>query len=224
MSIATLIIGNSGTGKTASLRNLDPKQVLMIQTIKKPLPFRAPGWDVFNNETKQGTVFASRKATHIIAGIKKVKDLGKSIVIIDDWQYQAAGHYMDKALETGYAKFTAMAKDMWDVAQAAIEADNDVRIYFLTHSQSDEYGGNTKMKTLGKMLDEKVTIEGLFSTVLRSHVSDGKYTFSTQNDGSDTVKSPMGLFSEVMIDNDLNEIDNKICEYYGINKEVVKNE
>ena len=216
MSIATLVIGESGTGKSASLRNLDPEKVLLLQTIKKPLPFKSTEWKPFNTETKKGTVFATRKASHMIAAIKKAKEIGKTIVIIDDWQYQAAGQFMDRSSEKGFDKFTEMARDMWMVASAAIEADDDLRVYFLTHSQSDEYGGSVKMKTLGKLLDDKITMEGLFSIVLRSHVREGDYYFTTQNDGNDTVKSPMGLFEEFEIENDLNKIDEQICEYYGI--------
>jgi hypothetical protein len=216
MSIATLIIGQSGTGKSASLRNLDPSKVLLLQTIKKPLPFKSVKWKPFDGEAKTGSIYVTRDPRAMIAGITKAKAIGKSIVIIDDWQYQMAGQFMDRSGDKGYDKFTELAKGMWDVAQAAINGDDELRVYFLTHSQQDEYGGNVKMKTLGKLLDEKVTIEGLFTTVLRSHVKDGRYHFTTQNDGSDTVKSPMGLFDSVEIDNDLAMIDKKICEYYGI--------
>lgn len=216
MSISTLIIGQSGTGKSTSLRNLDPNKVLLLQTIKKPLPFKSVNWKPFDGKEKTGSVYATRDPRAMIAGITKAHEFGKSIVIIDDWQYQMAGQFMDRSGDKGYDKFTEMAKGMWDVAQAAISSHDDLRVYFLTHSQQDEYGGNVKMKTLGKMLDEKVTVEGLFTTVLRSHVQDGRYYFTTQNDGSDTVKSPMGLFDAIEIDNDLAVIDQKICDYYGI--------
>jgi hypothetical protein len=216
MSIATLIIGNSGTGKSTSLRNLDPANVLLIQTIKKPLPFKSVGWKPYNKETKEGSVYISRDPRAMVTGITKAKEMGKSIVIIDDWQYQMAGQFMDRSAEKGYDKFTDLAKGMWDVAQAALSGDDSLRVYFLTHSQQDEYGSNVKMKTLGKLLDEKVTIEGLFTIVLRSHVQDGRYFFTTQNDGTDTVKSPIGLFESFEIDNDLKEIDGLICNYYGI--------
>lgn len=216
MSISTLIIGQSGTGKSASMRNLDPAKVLLIQTIRKPLPFKSTGWELATKDNPSGNIVVTRSASNIIRAIGKAKELGKSIVVIDDWQYQMAGQFMDKAMDKGYDKFTQMAKDMWDIAQAAIHADDDLRVYFLSHSQQDEYGAGVKMKTLGKLLDEKITVEGMFTVVLRSHVADGRYFFTTQNDGNDTVKSPMGLFEELEIDNDLAEIDKKICEFYNI--------
>ena len=152
----------------------------------------------------------------MIAGIKKASEISKEIVVIDDWQYQMAGQFMDKSGEKGFDKFTELAKDMWDVAQAAISAGDNIRVYILTHSQADEYGANVRMKTLGKLLQEKLTVEGLFTTVLRSHVRDGEYYFTTQNDGSDTVKSPLGLFDSMEIENDLNKIDEAICNYYQL--------
>lgn len=224
MSIATLILGNSGTGKSTSLRNLDPAKVLLLQAIKKPLPFRAKGWDTFNTTDKTGSVFVTDKAAHIQAAISKAKSIGKEIVIIDDFQYILANEFMRRVtdIEKGNAafqKFNEIAKAAWDVMNAAIGADDDLRVYILSHSQSDEYGGNVKIKTVGKLLDEKVVLEGMLTIVLRSHVKEGKYFLTTQNDGSDTVKSPMGLFEDLEIDNDLAAIDKKICEYYEIGEQ-----
>ena len=215
MSISTLIIGESGTGKTASMRNLDPSKTLLIQTISKPLPFKSADWKRWDKEKGTGSILVLNNAQHIQMAINSAKDMGKEIVIIDDFQYQMASNFMASAMEKGFDKFNVLAKDIWDICTTAINADDDLRIYFLTHSQSDDFG-HTKMKTLGKLLDDKVTMEGLFTTVLRTNVNDGNYTFLTHNSGNDTVKSPMGLFEENEIDNDLSIIDNAICEYYGI--------
>ena len=96
------------------------------------------------------------------------------------------------------------------------------RVYILAHTQNDDYG-RTKIKTIGKMLDEKITLEGMFTICLRTHVKDDAYQFSTPNNGSDTVKSPMGLFEQDFIDNDLAAIDRIICDYYGISESAVEN-
>lgn len=124
---------------------------------------------------------------------------------------------MNRAKETGFTKFTEIGLHAYNVIQAAINDAPDLRVYILSHVEQSEYG-KTKIKTIGKMLDEKITIEGLFTIVLRTHVEAGQYTFSTQNNGNDTVKSPKGMFSQLNIENDLNEVDNAICEYYGIEK------
>lgn len=214
MSIPVLIIGPSGTGKSTSMRNLNPDNVLLIQALKKPLPFRA-GWKPWNNETKKGTIYVTDKASHIVACIEKAHSNNKKIIIIDDFQYQMSNQFMRRAKEKGYEKFTDIGKDAWDIVQAAINSHDEIRVYILSHTQSDEYGENIKMKTIGKMLDDKITMEGMFSIVLRSQIRDGEYIFSTQNNGNDTVKSPMGLF-ELEIPNDLAEIDAAVCDYYEI--------
>lgn len=216
MSVATLIIGKSGTGKTTSLRNLDPEKTLLIQTIKKPLPFRSKKWKMWDGAKKTGSIYVSDKANHMIKCIENAKENGKEVVIIDDFQYQMSNTFMRKALEKGYDKFTNIAKDAWDIIQAVINSDDNIRVYILGHTHEDEFGENIKMKTIGKLLDDKITMEGMFTIVLRSVMSDGQYLFRTQNNGKDTVKSPMGMFGELEIENDLAEIDQKICDYYEI--------
>jgi len=215
MSIATAIIGNSGTGKTASLRDLDPEKVLFIQTIKKPLPFKGD-WQLFNSETKKGTVYRTDNSDYICAGISKAESIGKEIVIIDDFQYLMSNEFMRRSQEKGYDKFNDIGRHGWDVMNAAVNAPDSLRVYILCHSACDDYGQNVRMKTVGKMLDEKIVLEGMLSIVLRTKVIDGKYLFTTQNDGNDTVKTPMGMFSSAAIENDLAQVDKTICEYYNI--------
>ena len=115
----------------------------------------------------------------------------------------------------GYQKFTDMALNYFTLIKSAAALPDDKIVYFLGHSETD-VNGNEKFKTIGKMLDEKVTLEGLFTIVLKTVVQDGKYQFSTKNSGQDTVKSPMGLFDDALIDNDLAAVDAAIREYYGI--------
>lgn len=219
MSIATLILGESGTGKSAALRNLDPAATLLIQAVKKPLPFRSTGWNLFDRENNpRGNIFVSDQADTIIKLMTKTT---RKVIVLDDMQYVLANEYMRRTAETGYAKFTDIAKHAWEIINCASALADDVRVYILSHTTTDD-GGTTKIKTIGKMLDEKITVEGLFTIVLRTLVIDQQYLFSTRNNGADTVKSPMGLFAGERIENDLKAVDVAICDYYGITETQLK--
>lgn len=205
MSITTLVLGQSGTGKTASLRNLDPTKVALIKATEKPLPFRAAGWSQYTTDAWGMMIQAARKA---VAN-------GKEVVVVDDFQYLMANEFMRRSDEKGFEKFTEIARHAWEVINAMSALPAHVRVYILSHTQDDDYG-RTKIKTIGKMLDEKITLEGLFTTVLRTQVQDGNYQFRTVNNGSDTVKAPMGLFDSDVIENDLAAVDKAVVEYYTI--------
>lgn len=215
MSIATLILGESGTGKTCSLRNLDPTQTLLIQPIRKPLPFPAKGWVERKHKDDGGNVFVTDNASQIVAAILKAK---YPIVVIDDWQYILSNQFMARRNERGFDKFTDIGGAGFDIVKAASEADHDKRVYVLAHTQTDDFG-HTRVKTLGKLLDDKVVIEGMFTTVLKTGVVNGEYVFHTKNNGSDTVKSPLGLFADSEIPNDLKAVDEALCAYYGISND-----
>lgn len=211
MSIATLIIGDSGTGKSTALRNMDPQQTLLIQSIKKPLPFKAKGWGHFDKDKNpSGNIFVTDDSERIQALMFKTQ---RKIIVIDDFQYILANEYMRRTAETGYAKFTDIGKHAWNIFNTAMLLPEDVRVYLLSHSQADDFG-KIKMKTIGKMLDEKITVEGMFSIVMRTIVQNGNYLFATKNNGSDTTKTPLGLFEQDLIDNDLAAVDKAIHDYY----------
>lgn len=213
MSITTMILGESGTGKSTSLRNMNPADTLLIQVVKKPLPFRAPEWRYFNRESQpNGNMFVTDLAPRIINLIQKTQ---RKIIVIDDFQYIMANEFMRRSAERGFDKFTEIGKNTWDILNAAALLPDDVRVYILSHTETSEQG-RTKIKTIGKMLDEKITLEGMVSIVLRTLVRDGQYLFSTRNNGSDTTKSPMGLFESEAIDNDLAAVDAAIQDYYSI--------
>jgi len=217
MSIATMILGQSGTGKTTSLRNLNPADVLLIQSVKKPLPFRASGWVPCTKGNPQGAILVTDCASTIVGAMQRTK---KPIIIIDDFQYILANEFMRRVLdnETGnaaFAKYNEIARNAWDILMCAGRLPDATRVYILAHTQEDD-SGRIKAKTIGKLLDEKITIEGLLTIVMRTAVINGQYLFSTQNSGSDTVKTPMDMFAEEHIPNDLASVDAAITAYYAL--------
>ena len=196
-----MIYGQSGTGKSTSLRNFKPEDVCIVNVSGKPLPFKSKH-KTFNTDDYMAVDAAIKKAP------------AKSIVI-DDSTYLMTGEYMRTAKVTGYQKYTDMALNYYTLVKTAAALPSDKIVYFMGHSDTDA-NGNEKFKTIGKMLDEKVTLEGMFTIVLKTVVTDGKYQFSTRNSGQDTVKTPLGMFNDVLIDNDLAMVDKTIREYYGI--------
>lgn len=212
MSIATLVLGQSGTGKSTSLRNLDPTKTLLIQSIKKPLPFRSKDWQPCTKENPQGSILVTDKPQTILSAIERTK---KEIIVIDDFQYVMANEYMRRAQETGFNKFTEIGKGAWDIFTASSKLAESKRVYILSHTQEND-NGKTSIKTIGKMLDEKITLEGMVTICLKTAIINEQYVFSTKNNGQDTTKAPMGLFESEHIENDLQLVDKAICEYWSI--------
>ncbi len=212
MSIATLILGTSGTGKSASLRNMNSAETLLIQTMPKPLPFRSKDWRPISKDG--GNIVVSADSAQIVAIMEKTT---RPIIVIDDFQYLLVTEFMSRSHETGYVKFTEMAKHYYDVLTKATTLPAHKRVYLLSHTDTSDTG-QVKAKTIGKLLDEKVTVEGLVTNVLRTHVINGQYVFSTRNSGSDTVKSAIDLFPEEHIPNDLAAVDKAIVEYYELSQ------
>lgn len=211
MSIPIIIIGESGTGKSTSMRNLSPENTLLIQSVRKPLPFRSKEWKPVGSEGG-GNVIVTDNSEKIIKFMERTT---RKVIVLDDFQYVLANEFMRRSVETGFQKFTDIGRHAWDILNAAANLADDVRVYIMAHSQQDDLG-NVKLKTIGKLLDEKITVEGMVTIVMRTFVRDGQYLFSTKNNGSDTVKTPMGLFDDELIDNDLAAVDAAICNYYDI--------
>lgn len=213
MSIATLILGNSGSGKSTALRNLDPAKTLLIQCLRKPLPFKAQGWKV-RVDRSGGNIFQ----TDDPAKIEKVMRASEhEIIVIDDYQAVMVNQLLSRTGETGYKKFEDIGKAAWDIFNAAGQLADHRRVYIMAHTQTDDFG-NIRMKTVGKMVDSTLVPEGYFTIVLRTQVTNGVYQFSTQTNGQDCCKSPIGMFPDSHIDNDLAEVDQMICEFYGVNQ------
>ena len=217
MSNMILILGESGTGKSTSIESLDEKETFIIQVINKPLPFRKfkSKYPLLNKEKTSGNRIVSDKAQGIIGCLNWINSQEHiKNVVIDDFQYILANEYMEKALQTGYNKFTEMAKNYHSIIQFAQQLREDLSIVFMSHLERKD-DGTSKIKTIGKLLDEKITVEGLFTIVLNTSMEDGNYYFETQNNGFNTTKSPKGMFEELKIPNDLNYVIEKINEYYG---------
>lgn len=208
MSTPVLILGESGTGKSTSMRNLDPETTLLIQAIRKPIPFKASGWGYFDPETKKGNIFVTDKVSDIIALMQGTK---RKKIVLDDYQYVLANELMRRFRETGYSKFSEIGFNGWNLINVAAALPSDVHVYITAHTMIDE-DGVIKIKTPGKLLNN-YSIEGMFSIVLRTAVRDGEYLFSVRNSGSDTVKSPIGMFTEDFISNDLAIVDKAITDF-----------
>lgn len=208
-----MILGESGTGKSTALRNLDPAATLLIQAVPKPLPFRNGDWKPIDRANPNGSVYVTDDARKICTAMQRT---ARKVIVLDDFQYVLVNEFMRRSQEKGYDKFSDIGRNAWDILTAANNLPRDVRVYILAHTQTDE-SGKVKAKTIGRMLDEKITVEGLFTIVLRTAVINGQYLFSTMNSGYDTVKSPLGLFPAEHIDNDLAAVDSEICQYFGLN-------
>lgn len=204
MAIPCLILGESGTGKSASMRNFKKGELAIINVAGKPLPFKSDLQSI-----------ATDRYPEIVNALTKMKAMS---AVIDDAQYLLANEFMRRSGEVGYQKFTDIAKNYWSLIAETVckQMPENKIVYFMSHIDRDQ-NGYEKVKTIGKLLDDKITIEGLFTIVLKTHVEDGKYTFMTQNSGFDTVKSPIGMFEGTEIDNDLKAVDNAIREYYNLN-------
>lgn len=199
MGVPVLIMGASGSGKSASLRNFEPDEIGIFNVASKPLPFR-----------KQLQLV--NKATYgiIQAGLKKNN---LRCYVIDDSQYLMAFEQVAKAKEAGYGKYTDMGTNFINLVQFVIlNTSPDTIVYFLHHAEQTELG-KIKAKTVGKLIDNWLTLEGLFSIVLLAETDGKEHWFITQSDGYSTAKSPMDMFPE-KIDNDLKLVDKTIREYY----------
>lgn len=202
MGIPVLILGESGSGKSCSLRNFETNEVGIFNVAGKPLPFR-----------KVLPTVDNANYSKIIAGLK----LGKvKSYVIDDSQYLMAFEMFDRAKEIGYNKFTDVALNFRNLVDFVIkQTPKDYIVYFLHHIETTETG-KVKAKTSGKMLDNQLTLEGLFSIVLLCKTDGQEHYFETQSDGYTTCKSPMEMFP-AKINNDLKMVDTTIREYYGLN-------
>ena len=204
MGIPVLILGASGSGKSTSLRNFNEKEIGIFNVAGKPLPFRKKLFKLDN--ANYSTISQGLKSPTL------------KTYVIDDSQYLMAFESFDHAKETGYGKFVNMALNFKNLISFIVQhTPPDVIVYFLHHTETDD-SGRIKAKTLGKMLDNQLTLEGLFSIVLICQAEGSEHFFITNSDGTTPAKSPMDMF-ELRIDNDLKVVDDTIRTYYELNEE-----
>ena len=202
MGCPVMILGPSGSGKTYSIKKMNPQQTGIFLVEKPRLCFREPFPYVLKHATYSKI-------------LKSLSEHKLKSYVIDDSQYLMVNEFFDRAREIGYQKFTDLALNFRNLIHFIINQTPDDVIVFLLHHTELDANGAVKAKTIGKMLDEKLTVEGLFDIVLRTEIDQDGHWFRTQSDGYDTVKSPEGMF-DLKIPNDLALVDAKIREYYGL--------
>jgi hypothetical protein len=225
MAQGILIIAESGAGKSTSIETLDPKETFIINVANKPLPFK--GWKtkykLWSKENPTGNMYDKSSPENIEACLRYINEKRPEIknVVIDDFQYMSSFEFFDKANEKGYEKFTQIGAHLARIARMPKDLREDLMIFFLTHAEeATDLEGKRKFKakTIGKMVDEKLTLEGLFSIVLFGKAKKNKdgvirYVFETQTTGENTCKSPRDMFPTFEILNDLNYVRQAIINY-----------
>jgi hypothetical protein len=206
MAICTLILGKSGAGKSASMMNLDPSKTALISVLGKPLPFRGKFDQLVTDDSAK-----------IIGAVKATK---REIIVIDDANYVMTNMFMRDHAATGggnsvFTLYNNIGDKFWNMIEAVRKIPEDKRVYVMMHEEQNDFG-SIRPKTIGKMIDEKVCLEGMFTICLRCIVSNGKHIFRTQSDGLDVSKAPIGMFDSEEIPNDLAMVDKAICNYYEI--------
>lgn len=219
MANSVLVLGESGTGKSTALRNFDFKSTFIINVLGKNLPFRGykkhyksiTGWD-----DKINNYFVSDDWSRIVKCIKMVNDERQDIttLIIDDLQYVMSFEFLRRVSEKTYDKYSEMAVHFMAIINACNSARDDLFCCLLTHNEVDNQG-YSKLKTIGRLLEEKIKIEGVFTAILHSCVTPDGYKFLTNHDGMRLAKTPMGMFDQLYIDNDLKLVRDSLIEYFN---------
>ena len=203
-SVPVLLIGKSGSGKSASLRNFKKDEIAIANVLGKPLPFKsdleAPKVDDYN----------------II--LEAIKRTDKKVIVIDDANYLITNEFMNKSSVKGFDKYNEMGNNFFNLINGIKNVDGGKTVYLIMHEDTDDEG-NVKPKTIGKLLDDKVNIQGMFTICIRAMFDSGKYIFRLKTNGQDCVKTPIGLFDEEQMENDLKLVDDKIRKYYELDKE-----
>ena len=216
------IVGATGTGKSTSIKHLNPKETYIINTAKKELPFKGSE-KLYNSENKNyKEVDDIVEITRLIKTISE-KALHIKNIVIEDSNYMMAFRMAEKANEVGFTKFTVMAKDMVDLFKEARKLRDDLKIFYFSHPEVIEDGGEIvgyKIKTAGKLIDNQIVLEGLLTVCLYTHVEESKdgtatYNFVTNRFKKYPAKSPDGMFAEIKIPNNLQEVVKAIDEYYN---------
>lgn len=216
------VVGASGTGKSTSIKFLNPEETFIINVARKELPFKGAN-KLYNVDLKNYAEVDD--AISIINYLKSISSKAPHIktIVLEDSNYIMGFNMLRKATETGYTKFTLMAKDMVALLTEARKLREDLKVYYFTHPETIEDGANIvgyKMKTAGKLLDSQIVLEGLFTITLYTHVDENKdgtttYEFVTNRWNKYPAKSPLDMFPDVRIPNNLEQVNQIIDEYYS---------
>jgi ABC-type dipeptide/oligopeptide/nickel transport system ATPase component len=216
------VVGATGSGKSTSIKSLDPKETFIINVARKELPFKGSA-KLYNAENRN--YLEIDDALGILKALQSISERGPHIkqVILEDSNYIMGFNMVKKATETGYTKFSIMAKDMVTLLTEARKLRDDLKIFYFSHPESVEDEGaivSYKMKTAGKLLDSQIVLEGLFTVALYTHVDEDKngettYDFVTNRWKKYPAKSPDGMFEAVRIPNNLQDVCDRINDYYN---------
>jgi hypothetical protein len=216
------IVGPTGTGKSTSIKHLDPKETYIINVAKKELPFKGAE-KLYNVDAKNyKEVDDASEITRLLKNISEKAPHIKNI-IIEDSNYIMGFNMMAKATEIGFTKFTLMARDMVDLFREARRLRDDIKVFYFTHPETIEDGGEIigyKIKTAGKMIDNQIVLEGLLTVCLYTNVDENRdgtvsYSFLTNRHKKYPAKSPDGMFDEIKIPNNLQQVVDSINNYYN---------
>lgn len=216
MGIPVMIIGKSGSGKTTSLRNFDEDELYLIKVLGKPLPFRKQFESTFQTDDYQAVAKALTKTQ-------------KKSIVIDDAGYLITNHFMKNHASAGkgngvFTLYNEIGDRFWQLVEYVINnLPEDKIVYFMMHEEKNDIG-DVKPKTIGKLLDEKVCLEGMFTIVLRCMTDNDKHVFRTKTTGADVTKAPIGMFEDEEMDNDLKVVDTAIRQYYRLDREETQEE
>ena len=205
-----MLIGRSGSGKSTSLRNFDEKEIGLINVSRKPLPFKKKFESTVNTDDYE-TIF------------KCLSKTAKDSIIIDDAGYLIVNMFMKGHSSAGagnavFGFYNRVGDSFWNLIEFVKSMPENKIVYFVMHEDKNEFG-DIRPKTIGKILDEKCCIEGMFTIALRAMKSNDRYIFKTQSDGTDVSKSPLEMFEDAEIPNDLKFVDEKVREYWNLKGE-----
>lgn len=202
-SVPVLLIGQSGSGKSTSLRNFTRSEIAVINVLGKPLPFKSD--------------INAKKCDDYATILKAITETKKKTIVIDDANYLITNEFMNKSSVKGFDKYNEMGNNFFNLINGIKNIEGGKTVYLIMHEDTDE-NGNVKPKTIGKLLDDKVNIQGMFTVCIRSMFDNGNYIFRLKTNGQDCVKTPFGMFETDTMENDLKEFDKVVREYYELDK------
>lgn len=202
-SVPVLLIGQSGSGKSTSLRNFKGDEVAVVNVLGKPLPFKS--------DIKAG------KCDDYATILKAIASTQKKTIVIDDANYLITNEFMNKSSIKGFDKYNEMGNNFFNLINGIKNIEGGKTVYLIMHEDTDE-NGNVKPKTIGKLLDDKVNIQGMFTICIRAMYDNGNYIFRLKTNGQDCVKTPFDMFKDESMENDLKAFDKVVREYYELDK------